>query len=129
MNGNHDLSRYARSCLVIRSRGYGIIKKTSQLLEQENDIRISPMTRPKLQYLKEIKRINQEPITIIDELDSIIGLGICGSPFPLIVKEAEKNLWTRDPFDRLIVSQASLNEAPLITKDEIILENYSAAVW
>jgi len=112
------------------AKGASALSKTSsQLLEQENDIRISPMTRMELQYLKEIKRINQDPIIILDSLDSTIGLSICNSPFPLIVKEAENNAWTRDPFDRLIVAQASLNEAPLITKDEIIHANYPAAIW
>lgn len=37
--------------------------------------------------------------------------------------------WTRDPFDRLIVSQASLREAPLVTKDSDISKNYSGAFW
>lgn len=34
-----------------------------------------------------------------------------------------------DPFDRLIVSQASLQEAPLVTKDGDIHEHYRGALW
>ena len=37
--------------------------------------------------------------------------------------------WTRDPFDRLLVATAELHEAPLITKDRTILENFAGAVW
>jgi PIN domain nuclease of toxin-antitoxin system len=37
--------------------------------------------------------------------------------------------WVRDPFDRLIVAQASANDAPLITKDEKIRRHYKRAIW
>ena len=112
------------------AKGVPALSKSSiQLLENDSDIRISPVVRMELQYLKEIKRINEKPITLIDALEATIGMSICNTPFPLVVKEAENNSWTRDPFDRLIVAQASLNEAPLITKDEAIHENYTAAIW
>jgi PIN domain nuclease of toxin-antitoxin system len=37
--------------------------------------------------------------------------------------------WTRDPFDRLIVAQAAVRDAPLLTKDRAIRRRYRAAVW
>jgi PIN domain nuclease of toxin-antitoxin system len=37
--------------------------------------------------------------------------------------------WTRDPFDRIIVSQAALRNAPLVTRDQVIRDHYSQAVW
>jgi PIN domain nuclease of toxin-antitoxin system len=37
--------------------------------------------------------------------------------------------WTRDPFDRLVVSQAALADSILITRDRLILEHYPKAVW
>ena len=37
--------------------------------------------------------------------------------------------WTRDPFDRMIVAQAALREAPLLTKDRVLHEHYDRAVW
>jgi len=100
-----------------------------QILEQEGDIRISPMVQMELQYLKEIDRINEKPIVILEALETTIGLIICNAPFPQVVKKAEICDWTRDPFDRLIVAQASLYEAPLITKDELIHTHYPQAVW
>jgi PIN domain nuclease of toxin-antitoxin system len=41
----------------------------------------------------------------------------------------ERVQWTRDPFDRLIVAQALLHDAPLITKDEHIRRHYAGALW
>ena len=37
--------------------------------------------------------------------------------------------WTRDAFDRLIVAQAALDRAKLITRDRLILKHYPKAVW
>ncbi|WP_199317478.1 hypothetical protein [Planktothricoides raciborskii] len=37
--------------------------------------------------------------------------------------------WTRDPFDRLIVAHAAVNNNILLTKDRIILANYAQAQW
>jgi len=66
----------------------------------------------------------------LDALGSAIGLTICKAGFPAVVREAEKQNWTRDPsFDRLIVAQGSLLNAPLITKDSKIHKHYSKAMW
>lgn len=50
-------------------------------------------------------------------------------PFSDVVREACKIKWTRDPFDRLITSQAALRKTILITKDETIRRFYPEAVW
>jgi PIN domain nuclease of toxin-antitoxin system len=49
--------------------------------------------------------------------------------FAAVVENALQQKWIRDPFDRLIVAQASTNEAPLVTKDEKIRRHYRRAVW
>jgi PIN domain nuclease of toxin-antitoxin system len=46
-----------------------------------------------------------------------------------VAREAEAHDWTRDPFDRLIVAQASLFDAPLITKDADVHAHYRNVVW
>ena len=107
----------------------GLSATVLQLLEQEDDIRISPMARLEIEYLYEIKRINEQAIAIIDSLESSIGLVTCNAPFGTVSKAAESLNWTRDPFDRLIVAQASLYDALLITKDEKIRLNYNHAIW
>ncbi len=37
--------------------------------------------------------------------------------------------WTRDPFDRLIVGHAAVDDELLLSKDRKILENYPFARW
>lgn len=90
------------------------------LLEASDDLRISPMVRLELQYLFEIGRVGQPPLPVLDALGAALGLTVCKAAFPAIVREAESQLWTRDPFDRLIVAQATLFDAPLVTKDTTI---------
>jgi len=107
----------------------GLPAALGERLEREDDIRISPMVRLELQYLKEIKRLNVAPATILDELTFIMGLMICDTPFSAITRQAELETWTRDPFDRIIVAQARLHGAPLVSKDETIRANYPLAVW
>jgi PIN domain nuclease of toxin-antitoxin system len=37
--------------------------------------------------------------------------------------------WTRDPFDRIIVANASLENSILVSKDQSILGHYPFARW
>lgn len=104
-------------------------QQVAHLLEASDDIRISPMVRLELQYLFEIGRVGQPPLPVLDALESALGLMICRAAFPAIVREAESQIWTRDPFDRLIVAQAALFDAPLVTKDATIHANYPRAIW
>ena len=90
---------------------------------------ISPTVILELQYLVEVKKIEGNPVKIIDKLQSLIGLEICNDSFESVVKESLRLSWTRDPFDRLIVAQAALAKAPLITKDDSIHKHYAHAVW
>jgi PIN domain nuclease of toxin-antitoxin system len=87
------------------------------------------MVRLEMQYLFEIARVAAPASTVLDELTVKIGLRICDAPFLQVVQEAERQPWTRDPFDRLIVAQASLHGAVLITKDDTIAENYAHTIW
>jgi PIN domain nuclease of toxin-antitoxin system len=98
-------------------------------LEQADDIRISPMVRLELQYLFELGRVTEPASTVVDALHTGLGLTVCAAPFPAVSREADRHSWTRDPFDRLIVAQASLHEAPLVTKDEVLHSHYPGSVW
>lgn len=90
---------------------------------------VSPMALLELTYLKEIGRINVTSDTIFCELETSIGLKVCAQPFAVVVSMAQQQTWTRDPFDRIIVGQASIKKSVLITKDETILDHYEYAVW
>lgn len=109
--------------------GKGVPEKVSQRIEAEFDLRISPMVRLELQYLYEIGRTHAPPMPVLDALHTMIGLKICPASFPAIVLGAERQHWTRDPFDRIIVAQAAMNEATLVTKDGTIRRHYPRAVW
>jgi PIN domain nuclease of toxin-antitoxin system len=68
-------------------------------------------------------------ILIISDLSHRIGLKLCDRNFNLIITQALGNSWTRDPFDRIITANASLNNNILLTKDQNILDNYREAKW
>ena len=95
---------------------------------EERDILISPMVRLELQYLYEIGRTRTPAAKVVQEL-SAIGLKLCGHPFTRVIERAERQSWTRDPFDRVIVAQASLEKSPLATKDKTIHSRYGMALW
>ena len=97
-------------------------------LLNENEIFISVIVRLELKYLYEIQRITDGPNEIVSDLSNRIGLKICDKSFNSIVNYSMNLSWTRDPFDRIIVANAGLNDNFLITKDQNILEHYSKAL-
>jgi PIN domain nuclease of toxin-antitoxin system len=98
-------------------------------LESDDEIVISPMVLLDLQNLHEIGRLKLPPDKVFDILAATIGLRVCTHPFGLVVDQALREMWTRDPFDRIIVAQARCRGGVLLTKDEQILRNYELAVW
>ena len=110
----------------------GLIEKFSQpvrALLNEQEILISPIVRLELQYLYEVQRVTEEASTMVADLSDRIGLRVCDRDFHAIVSHALTFSWTRDPFDRLIVAQASLRDDILVSKDQQILSHYAHARW
>jgi PIN domain nuclease of toxin-antitoxin system len=66
---------------------------------------------------------------IRDALEQTVGLRVCDSSFASVVRLALEQSWTRDPFDRIIVAQAKLADAPLLTKDSVIRRHDKMAFW
>jgi PIN domain nuclease of toxin-antitoxin system len=94
------------------------------------EVRISPMVVLELAYLHEIGRTILIPQQIVYKLGAEIQATVCDYPFPIIAEIAIGETWTRDPFDRLIVSHAKANgQAGLVSKDEVIARNYSSTIW
>lgn len=93
------------------------------------DLVISPVVVLELQYLWETKRTTEPASVVVDDLASRIGLGLSQAPFPAVARKAVDLTWTRDPFDRLLVAQAALDGARLVTKDRVIRNHYAASVW
>lgn len=90
---------------------------------------ISPMVLLEIQYLHELGRVSDAPALMVKELEKALGLTIKADDFERIVLAASTLCWTRDPFDRLIVAQADLNSAALLSKDEAIRKHYRRAFW
>ena len=97
---------------------------------EKTDLLISPMVFLELHYLFEVGKVSQPAQEAYKYLHEKIGLSICQFPLSTVIACAAGESWTRDPFDRLIVSYAKANgSAPLITSDELIRTNYSQAIW
>jgi PIN domain nuclease of toxin-antitoxin system len=94
-----------------------------------HDLVISPMVCLELDYLREIKKITVQGQKIIEELSGKIGLQVCDASFSGVITVASELSWTRDPFDRIIVAQAKLQKAHLLTRDQAIRDIYSRATW
>lgn len=102
--------------------------KVTELINKK-EIAVSPIVRLELQYLFEIQRITVHANEIVTDLFDRIGLKICSKDFNAVINSAFALDWTRDPFDRIIVANASINHDILVSKDQSILKNYDNAVW
>ena len=97
---------------------------------EDSNVVISPMVLLELEYLYEIGRILKSPLAILNQLQTQIGLEIADQGFSPVIHTALFETWTRDPFDRVIVAHARTDhQAPLITSDTKIRENYPSSVW
>lgn len=110
----------------------GLIEKipfgVREKIEAE-DLYISPMVLLELQFLFEINRIKVPAIEIYDDLHFRINLKTEDASWGYIVKQSLEINYTRDPFDRLIISHAAALDSTLLTKDQNILTNYPKAYW
>ncbi len=94
------------------------------------ELLISPMVLVELEYLYEVKRTRFSARTIQLKLAHELGVRVCDLAFPLVAEVMLDEKWTRDPFDRMIVSQAKANGlATLISADEEIAANYPRTIW
>jgi PIN domain nuclease of toxin-antitoxin system len=93
------------------------------------DLLISPAVELELQYLFEIRRTSEPAQVVVESLQREVGLKVCDLPLHGVVATALSQSWTRDPFDRLIVSQALLRQAPLATRDRVMRAHCPLAFW
>jgi PIN domain nuclease of toxin-antitoxin system len=97
---------------------------------EANDLLISPMVLLEFSYLFKRKRIGVDAKAVFTALNTSFGVALCPFPFAAVTHEALDMDWTQDPFDRLIVAQATVNhQAKLITRDRLIRRHYGNAVW
>ena len=67
-------------------------------------------------------RVSKPPAGVISYLANKMILAVRDVAFQTLSVRAETIQWTRDPFDRLIAAQASLESTVLLTKGETILK-------
>ena len=103
-------------------------KRVVDLIES-SDCYISPMVRLELQYLYEVGRSKHNSEAVIQALYKEIGLLVHNHMFDSIILTAVQAPWTRDPFDRIIVSHAACMDGFLVTTDNVIQKHYKKAVW
>ncbi len=111
---------------------YGFLDNISDVAKKyinENDIVISPIVLLEIQYLLEKNRISHDFNKIYKTLSKDIGLKISSNLFRNVINQAVSLNFTTDPFDRIIVAEAKLNNCKLVTKDSNIIKNYNKAVW
>lgn len=106
-----------------------LFSESIKVLLREQDLFISPIIRLELQYLYNLDRINADADTVVADLSQRIGLSVCQKSFNNIISKALQMTWTRDPFDRILVAHASVNNNILLSKDQLIRQNYPHAQW
>jgi hypothetical protein len=73
-----------------------------------SDLAISPMMLLELQYLYETGRTTAPGSTVVEDLSHRIGLRLHAEPFQHIITLAVQQMWTRDPFDSIIVGESGV---------------------
>ena len=96
---------------------------------EQHPLEISPMVQLELSYLHEIDRLTIGGADIVADLERRVGLRRSDLALEALVDTAASLTWTRDPFDRLIVADALVAGAALITKDRTIHDRTTIAVW
>lgn len=99
-----------------------------ELLERVT-LHISPLVRLELGFLKEVGKLKVDPDHLLGSLAADLGVTMTSDPLEALIPHAMPLSWTRDPFDRLLVATALLHQAPLVTRDTRIHENFAGAVW
>ena len=99
-----------------------------QLIAGE-ELRVSPIILLETSLLREINRLKIGAGELRTILVRDFEVVVCGIPFQQVVEAAYAETWTRDPFDRLIVAQARVAGAKLLTKDRRIHAHFDGAIW
>jgi PIN domain nuclease of toxin-antitoxin system len=105
-----------------------ISPRSRALIEDESPL-LSPIVALELEYLFETGRMSTPASSLLQTLGRDLGVRLCDLPFAAVVTAALRQSWTRDPFDRIIVAQAAMRRAPLITRDAAIRAHYQRAIW
>ncbi|HEX3894655.1 MAG TPA: PIN domain-containing protein [Rudaea sp.] len=107
-----------RNRLSMRARG---------MLDRDLAV-ISPAVLLELEFMHEIGRTRSGARIVARYLGEELDIRIAEDSFAQVAEGALDLIFTRDPFDRLIVAHAVVLKVPLITFDAQIQANYSRAM-
>jgi PIN domain nuclease of toxin-antitoxin system len=130
--GQQGLISYLDTNIAIFLHAGTIARLSRRALEQieSTDNLISAMVMLELEMLYEKGTIRYPASQILADLNQQIGVSVCQLPMAVIVNSTLQVKWTREPGDRLIVANAiANNEAPLVTSDRRIQQEYANAIW
>jgi PIN domain nuclease of toxin-antitoxin system len=106
-----------------------LLSKAARRSLNRDDLFISPIVILEIDLLREIGRVYQSGEQMVQDLATRIGLELSDTPLADVISAASAQSWTKDPFDRIIVGEASLRSSSLVTKDDLIHEHYDHVVW
>lgn len=94
----------------------------------DQELVVSPAALLELQCIREIGRFKNSPDEVIEKLSETVGLSVSSATFADIALRGLSLSWTRDPFDRLIVANAAVDGAKLLTFDLKIHQHFKNAI-
>jgi|SRR5271163_1095941 len=130
--GSQNVISYLDTNIAIFLHSGNVTRLTPRATEQieSADLLISGMVMLELEMLYEKGTIKYSASQILSDLNQQIGLSVCQFPMAVVMSAAIRVKWTREPGDRIIVANAiANNEAPLVTSDRRIHDQYPNAIW
>lgn len=132
MGSSRSLISYLDTNIAIFLHAGNAARLTQRAAEQidATDLLISAMVMLELEMLCEKGAVRYTASRILSDLSQQIGLSVCQLPMAVVMSSALGVKWTREPGDRIIVANAiANNDAPLVTSDRRIHEEYPNAIW
>ena len=103
--------------------------RTARHVLGREDLLLSPAAVLELETLYDAGRLKVRAREVVEILRASLGLRVCDLPFSSIADKALDEQWGGDAFDRLIVANARLRQARLLTRDQRIAAHYRHACW
>ena len=114
--------------LLFESRAKELGRRSRDLVAR-SALFVSPIVGLELAFLQESGKVSPAPAEILGANEKDLGVVVSPDPMLDVIRHAMDLNWTRDPLDRLLVATARLHKAPLITKDQALLQHFPDAVW
>ncbi len=107
-----------------------ISRQAQTQLARTRQLRLSPLVLVEIEILIEIGRVKLPTADLLlQDLQGRLDLSLSDASTAAVAEAACRFAWTRDTFDRLIVANAMVDGARLITADQVILRHFDKAVW